>query len=294
MTPAAYEPAHDNVRGVMWMVAAVTVLSLMFVILKHMANELPFMVVAMMRSAVALALMMPWLISNGFAGIRTRRLGLHFVRAFFGVASFAAVIYALSKLLMSDTMVLSFTAPFWSIIISVLLLGEVLKGYRITATLLGFVGVVMVVRPQGGIDPAMLVALLSAILTAVAMVSMKALSSSEPPMRILFYFFLFGMLLLLPPAVLTWETPSTVQFAWLIGAGALGTVGQNFLTRAYVAGDVGAVAPFDFIRLPLAALFGFAIFDEIPDAWSGAGTVVIIIASLYLAHRETTNRRTAT
>ncbi len=287
MTPTAYRPKHDNVRGVLWMLLAVAALTGMFVILKQMANELPFWVVVLMRTAVALVMLTPWLVRVGFAGVATRRIGLHFLRAFFGMASFACVVYALSKLLLSDAMVLSFTAPFWSILISALLLGEVIRRYRIVATIIGFLGVVMIVKPQGGVDPAMLIALLSALFTAAAMVSMKSLSSSEPPTRIVFYFFLFGTLLLAPPAALTWETPNAAQFGWLVGSGLLGVAGQNFLARAYDAGEVGAVAPFDFVRLPLSALLGFVVFDEIPDAWSGVGTLVIIAASLYIARRET-------
>ena len=294
MSHAAYRPTLDNFRGVMWMLLAVVALTAMFAILKHMANELPFWVVALMRTAVALVLFVPWFVRVGIAGVATRRIGLHFLRALTGTASFACVVYALGKLLLSDTMVLSFTAPFWSIVISALLLGEVIRRPRITATIVGFVGVVMIVKPQGEVDPAMLVAVGSALFTSVAMVSMKALSSSEPPMRILFYFFTFGTLLLLPPAILTWQTPTPIQFAWLVGAGLLGAVGQNFLARAYDAADVGVVAPFDFVRLPLAAVLGFLVFDEIPDIWSGVGTLVIIAASLYIAHREARIRAGAT
>ena len=286
MSEVAYRPTHNNLRGVMWALLAAVCLTVMFAILKHMANELPFWVVALMRTVVALVLFAPWFASAGFAGLATKRIGLHFLRAFSGTASFACVVYALGKLLMSDTMVLSYTTPFWSIIISALFLGEIIRRHRITATIVGFIGVVMIVKPQGEIDPAMLVAVGSALLTSVAMVSMKALSSSEPPMRILFYFFLFGTLLLLPPAILTWQTPNPVQFAWLAAAGLLGAVGQNFLARAYAAAEVGVVAPFDFVRLLLAALLGFLVFGEIPDAWSGVGTVVIIAASLYIARRE--------
>ena len=71
-----------------------------------------------------------------------------------------------------------------------------------------------------------------------------------------------------------------------MGAGLLGAVGQNFLARAYDAAEVGVVAPFDFVRLPLATLLGYFVFSEIIDLWSGGGTVVIIGASLYIAHRE--------
>ena len=132
----------------------------------------------------------------------------------------------------------------------------------------------------------MFVAVGSALFASAAMVSMKALTSSEPPMRILFYFFLIGTLLLLVPAIITWQTPNPVQFGWLVGAGLLGAVGQNFLARAYDAAEVGVVAPFDFVRLPLAALLGYFVFSEIIDLWSGGGTVVIIGASLYIAQRE--------
>ncbi len=294
MSHAVYSPTHDNLRGVLWMLLAATCLSGMFVILKHMANELPFWVVALMRTAVALVLFMPWLARVGLAGVATTRIGLHFLRAFFGTASFACVIYALGKLLLADTMVLSFTTPFWSIIISALLLGEVIRRHRVMATIVGFIGVVMIVKPQGDVDPAMLIALGSALFTAVAMVSMKSLSSTEPPLRIVFYFFVFGTLLLLPPAILTWQTPNPVQLAWLVGAGFLGAVGQNCLARAYAAAEVGVVAPFDFARLPVAALLGFLVFDEIPDLWSGVGTVVIIAASLYIARREARVRAGAT
>ena len=100
------------------------------------------------------------------------------------------MIYALGELLMSDTMVLSFTTPFWSIIISTILLGEVVRRHRIVATIAGFIGVVMIIKPQNEIEPAMFIAIGSALFTSAAMVSMKALTSSEPPMRILFYFFL--------------------------------------------------------------------------------------------------------
>ena len=269
------------------MLLAAVCLTAMFGILKVMANELPFCVVALMRTTVALVLFLPWFLRSGISGLATKRIGLHFLRAFSGTASFICVIYALGELLMSDTMVLSFTTPFWSIIISTILLGEVVRRHRIVATIAGFIGVVMIIKPQNEIEPAMFIAIGSALFTSAAMVSMKALTSSEPPMRILFYFFLFGTLFLLMPAIMTWQTPNSDQFGWLVGAGLLGAVGQNFLARAYDAAEVGVVAPFDFVRLPFAALLGYFAFSEVIDLWSGGGTGVIIGASLYIAHRET-------
>ena len=287
----AYSPKLDNVRGILWMLAAALLLTAMFTILKQMVAELPIFVVALVRAAVSLVCFAPWLARVGTAGIATGRLRLHFLRAFFGMASFTCVVYALGRLLLADTMVLSFTSPLWLIVISALVLGERIRRHRTVATVVGFAGVVAIVKPQGGVDPAMLVALLSALFTAGAMISMKSLSATEPPTRIVFYFFLIGTLIFIVPAALTWQTPTLGQFAWLAAAGLLGMIGQNFLARAYDAAEVTVVAPVDFMRLPVAALFGFVFFAELPDIWSVLGTLIIVAASLYIAHREARERR---
>ena len=283
--PGAYQPKLNNVRGVLWMLAAVTTLTTMFAIVKQMSIEVPIFVVALARTFFALCMLTPWIVRNGRAGIRTTRPGLHFVRAFFGITAFVCVVFALEHLILADVMVLAFTSPFWSILIGAIVLHEAIRGRRVAATLVGFCGVLMIVKPQGGIDAAMLLALLSAILSSCAMISMKSLSSTEPPTRIVFYFMFFGTLIMLPGAVLTWETPTLVQTGWLLLAGVLGAVGQDFLARAYDAGEIGIVAPFDFMRLPVAALLGYLIFNELPDPWSIAGTVVIVASALYLMRR---------
>lgn len=283
--PGTYHPTLNNVRGILWMLLAVTLLTSMFVVVKHMAEELPVFVVALARTFFSLCMLLPWLMRVGVPGIRTTRHGLHFVRSFFGISAFVFVVFALEDLILADAMVLAFTSPFWSILIGIIALGEAIRGHRIAATIVGFCGVIMIVKPQGGVEPAMLLALGGAVLTSLAMISMKSLSSTEPPTRIVFYFMFFGTLIMLPPAALTWQTPTLIQFGWLLLAGVLGAVGQEFLARAYDAGEVSIVAPFDFMRLPIAALLGYIAFSELPDAWSIAGTVVIVAAALYLLRR---------
>lgn len=275
----------------MWMLLAVTSLTVMFAIIKQMATELPIFVVAILRTFFALLLLAPWMMRVGIAGIATRRPGAQFLRAFFGIAAFACVVYALAHLLMADAVVLAFTTPLWSIVVSAIVLGEIAGPRRVLATVVGFAGVLMIVKPQLGLQPATLVALGSAVFTSLAMITMKRLSATEPPTRIVFYFFLFGTLLLLVPAAVTWETPTLVQFGWLFAAGVLGAIGQDWLARAYDAAEVTVVAPFDFGRLPVAAVLGFVVFDEVPDIWTIAGTLVIIAASLYIAHREARGRK---
>ncbi len=278
----------------MWMLAAVTALTMMFAIVKQLVSELPVFVVAIMRTGFALVLLLPWIMRVGPQGLATKRPGTHLMRSFFGIASFVCVVYALSKLLMADAIVLAFTSPLWSIVVSAIILGEVAGPRRIIATLLGFGGVILIVKPQGGIEPATLIALGSALLTALAMIMVKRLSTTEPPTRNVFYFFVFGTLMLLVPATISWQTPTLEQFGWLFAAGLLGVVGQDWLARAYDAGEVTIIAPFDFLRLPIAALLGFLLFDEIPDSWTILGTAIIFSASLYIARREAQARSATT
>jgi drug/metabolite transporter (DMT)-like permease len=292
-TRAAYRPRLDNLRGILWMLAAITALTGMFGVIKLLTHELPVFVIALMRTVVALSLLLPWLLRNGVPAISTQRPVLHFIRAFCGIASFVCVIFALKDLLLADTTIISFTSPFWSILISVLVLGETLRFNRLIATVVGFAGVIIVVQPQGGVQPAALWALLSALLTSLAMIAMKRLSATEPPDRVVFYFMLFASLLMLPPAIVTWQTPTLGQAGWLIAAGVLGFLGQSWLARAYDAAEVNVVAPFDFGRVPLAALIGFLAFDEVPTIGSVLGTLVIIGASVFIARGEARARARA-
>ena len=287
----AYSPKHDNVRGIVWMLLAVVTLTSMFAVIKQMTLELPVFVVALSRTFFSLCLLLPWLVRSGIAAIRTTRLTTHFLRAICGTAAFVLVVFALERLILADAMVLAFTSPFWSILISAIALGEVVRGRRIAATIAGFCGVLMIVKPQGGFEPAMLLALGSALMTSTAMITMKRLSSTEPPTRIVFYFMLFGSMALLPPAAATWRTPDPGQLAWLLLAGLLGAIGQAFLARAYDAGEVSVVAPFDFVRLPVAAVLGYLVFRELPDFWSIVGTTVIVASAIYLLRRSAKERR---
>ena len=287
----AYSPKHDNVRGIVWMLLAVVTLTSMFAVIKQMTLELPVFVVALSRTFFSLCLLLPWLVRSGVAAIRTTRLTTHFLRAICGTAAFVLVVFSLERLILADAMVLAFTSPFWSILISAIALGEAVRGHRVAATAAGFCGVLMIVKPQGDFEPAMLLALGSALMTSAAMITMKRLSSTEPPTRIVFYFMLFGSLALLPPAVATWQTPDSGQLAWLLFAGLLGVIGQAFLARAYDAGEVSVVAPFDFVRLPVAAVLGYLVFRELPDFWSIAGTTVIVASAIYLLRRGAKERR---
>ncbi len=272
----------DDIRGALLMILGGLCFTLGGATVKYLAGVLPEMVVAMWRHVFALILFTPFVLRHGVAAIRTQRYLSHFWRGLFGFVSFLGFVYALPRLHLADVTALSFTTPLWALLISVALLGERVPGGRWIATAVGFGGVLLVARPSGDIEPAMLTALGSALFTSLAMMKVKQLAVSEPPDRITFYFLLNGLFISLPLCLPVWRWPDGFQLLLMLGIGVTSCLGQMCISRGYAIGQFTKMAPMDFTRLPLAILLGFVFFGELPDLLSVAGMVVIVGASLFI------------
>ena len=275
-----------NIRGAIRMLLAVIILTGMFAVAKHLMQTLPMLEVAMFRFLMSLFFFLPWLMRNGFSVLKSDRPFGHFWRSFFGATSLLAGMYAIHHLLLADATVLTFTIPLWSIILAALFLGERVRLKRSLATFIGFAGVILVVKPQSGIEPATLVALLAAILASCAITTMKDLTRTEPSNRIVFYFLLYGTIILGIPTLYIFQIPTMTEWLWLGLLGFFGSTGQYCLTQAYAAGDMTIIAPLDFTRVIVAGIIGYLIFDEIPDAWACTGAIIVISACAFIVHRE--------
>ena len=282
-----------NVRGVLWMLVAGFALTGMFAVAKHLAETLPVLEVSMFRMVAAWMFYIPWLARHRTARARTRRIRGHFVRAFFGATSLLCMMVGVAYLPLSDATVLGFTIPLWSIILSAIFLGERVRLRRTIATVVGFVGVVIVVQPQAGVEPAALITIFGAFLASCALITMKDLTRTEPSDRIVFYFLTFGSVILAGPAIAVWQTPTPDEWMWIVLLGLFGSSGQLFLTRGYAAGEVTIVAPMDFLRVIIAGLIGFVAFSEIPGMPTYLGSAIIIAACVYIVRREAMLKKTA-
>ena len=281
----------DNLDGVLWMLVAVTFFTAGGLVMKHLAQTVPISMIVFFRNWVVLVVVLPILLHNPPQRLRPQRLWIHVLRAVTGVASFACLTYSLRELILADAMALSFTTPLWGIVISALFLGETVRRRRLSATALGFAGVLFIVRPQVEIDPAMLIALAGAFLATMSMAYLKRLTASEPPILIMVTFSLIATAMTAAPAVLVWRPPTSAEFGWLIAVGMFALGGQFGMMRAFTRADVSLVLPLDFLRLPLAAAAGIFVFSEIPDAWTITGAAIIGVASVYVARPEAPNAR---
>jgi len=284
---ARFRALPANSRGAAWMLVSAVGFSAMAVLVKHLGQTLDSFQLAFFRSAVGLAVLIPFALHAGPAALRTTAPRLHAGRALCGVTAMMCGFYAFTHLPLATATSITFAKPLFLIVIAVLFLGEVVRWRRWSATIAGFLGVLIMLRPgPDGLDPAMLAAIAQALAVAGTVVFVKKLPAGERHLAILFWFAAISTAVAIVPAVFVWRWPTPEEWALAGLMGVFGVGSQAAIVRAYRAGEATAVAPFDYARLLFATLFGFALFSEIPDLWTAAGAAVIIGSTVYIARRE--------
>jgi drug/metabolite transporter (DMT)-like permease len=278
------------------MLASTMFFGLMAVTIRLASATLSTFEIAFFRNLFGLAALLPFLHRSGRAVFRTQQLPRYFVRCAIGVASMLCGFWAIGHLPMSQAVSLSYSTPLFVTIAAVIWLGEVVRRRRWTAVILGFIGVLVIVRPgTEGFSAGSLVAVAAALLSSVVAIQIKQLSRVDEPDTIVFYTYAFWVPLSLVPALFDWAWPSGIQWLWLAGIGVLGTGGQLFWTRALKLGEVSALTPISFMQLPLVTVLAWLLFDEVISVWVVVGAAIIFGANGYIAHREATlSRKSAT
>ncbi len=294
---------ENNRLGASWMIGAATGFTLVSVLAKALAvGGISVFQLGFARSFFALLPLLPLLWLGGLSAFRTQHPWTHLLRACCGTAAMTLGFYALSYLPLATVIVLGFTAPLFAVVMAILFLGEKVRWRRLMATLVGFVGVVITVQPQellaaGFWDGALLLpflgALGSAFLIACAVTLVKRFPRGESEPVMLFYFCLASVVLNAPLAILDWRAPTAMEWLLLAGVGVVGLAAQAMVIKAYRNGAVSFVAPFDYLKLPMAGLLGLLLFSERPQMATYIGAVVIIGSAFYIARREATMRRDA-
>ena len=275
-----------NTRGALWMLVSAVFFSAMAYLIKVLGQRLDVSVVTFFRALFGFLSVLPFALRQGFVGLKTDRLPLHLFRATIGAGAMSCGFYALTKIPLADAVAISFPRPLFLIVLAVLFLGEVVRVRRWSATLVGFIGVIVMVRPSVDIEFAAVVALFGTLLVAVAVVCVKKLSTTERAAVMLFYFGIVSSVVTAVPAAYYWRTPTGPELVALFGVGALAATGQFCVIRSLTVGETTAVAPVDYIRLLFAAVIGYVYFAEVPDFWTWVGAAIVISASIYIAQRE--------
>ena len=288
---AAWSRLSGNFRGVIWLLIGSLAFACNDAVIKHMGTKFDPYQLALARYVVGLVVLAPVFISMGVTGLKTRRIGLHLTRLVIACAAQVGVFYAVIHLYLADATAIAFSRPLFTTVVAVFLLSEIVSGRRWAATLVGFLGVLIMVRPgHAGFDPVAIVALIAALAFAVGNILIRLMSDTEPPNRILFYYHAGGTLVFLGPAIWVWQIPTNSEWLLLCLIGILTTIGMIGFVRGFAAGEANIVGPIEYIRLIYAVLIGFIIFGELPSLWTWAGAIIIIASTLYIARDEAMRR----
>ena len=278
------------------MLASTLFFGLMAVTIRLASSSLPTFEIAFFRNAFGLLALLPLLYRGGPAVLRTRQLPRYLLRSTIGIGSMLAGFWAIGHLPLSQAISLSYSTPLFVTIAAVIWLGEHVRGRRWAAVIVGFIGVLVIVRPgSDAFTAGSLIAVLAALLSSVVAIQIKQLSQIDSADTIVFYTYVFWVPLSLLPALFVWQWPQGIIWLWLVCIGIFGTGGQLLWTRALRLGDVSALTPISFMQLPVVAVAGYFLFDEKISRWTVLGAAIIFAANAYIAHREVQlSRRAAT
>jgi drug/metabolite transporter (DMT)-like permease len=287
-TPAAASARPNRVLvGVAWMIGSGACFATMAGLIRYLSADLHAFEIAFFRNVAGVLVMLPWLMRVGIGGLRTRRFGLYVARGATSILAMLSFFWALTAMPITEATALNFTMPIFATILAVIFLGEVVRARRWTAILVGFAGVMLILRPGLAVIglPA-LMALFGALMVASSVIIIRRLSTTESPNAIVLYMGLFLIPLSLPPALFVWRDPTWLQLGLGGLIGVFGTAAHQCYTRAIYAAEASIVMPFDFARLLFVAIIGYLAFGQTSDMWTWIGAVVIVGAGVYIAQRE--------
>jgi drug/metabolite transporter (DMT)-like permease len=278
---------------------AVVVFTGMDAVIKGVSETFPTGELVFFRNLFAFGPILGFMIWQGGITLRTRHLGGHLLRGLFGVAAMYCFFLSYRLLPLSDAIALGLSGPIFLTVLSIPFLGEQVGVRRWSACVVGFVGVLIMTRPDvliggaGAWDAAALVPLLGAVFYAFAMISIRRLTGTEGSATIVFYFSLFATLAGLATAplgafdpALAWVWPSPREWLIVLAIGLMGGCAQILLTIAYRSAPVSVVAPFDYMALVYGLILGFIFFAEIPDGYLLVGGATVVASGIYIVHRE--------
>jgi drug/metabolite transporter (DMT)-like permease len=281
-------------RGAIWALSAALAFAVAAALIRYVSQSYHPFEVAFFRSVFGLLFMAPWLFRWGFGALRTRRIGMQSLRGLVELGAILAWFSTLSMMPLGEAIALNFSTPIIATVLAALVLREVVRRRRWTAVVLGFVGMLVIVRPGiAVINPAAFLVLLTALCVATSGMMMKVLSRTDAPYATVAWMTVCLVPFSLGPALFVWETPTPEMLPWLAAVGAVTTIGHLSLARAYGAIDASYVQPFHYATLPFAALIGYFAFAEVPDLWTWVGAGIIAGSTLYIARREVLAERSA-
>ena len=273
-------PQQSIAQAAIWMGGWLLATLALTVAGRELGHDLPVFVIMMFRSLFALALLTPIVLYHGDLRCRFANIRLNILRNIVHYCAQYSWFLALSLIPLAQVVSIEFTMPIWGALIAALFLGETLTRFKLMAIALGFLGILLIVKPGTSyIDQGHVVALLAALGFAISVAITKVITRTDSALTVIFLMFLIQTVIGAVPAFLTWKWPEPHNWIWVFIVASAGTYSHYCLSKAISLGDITIVTPLDFLRVPLTVLVGYWLYSEGFDLYSIIGTLLILGAN---------------
>lgn len=287
-----FDKQSDNVKGALILILAAFGFTLMVALIKLAGKHLPIAQILFLRQAGMTIMLIPVLASGFPNSLKTKRLSLQLCRIVLALTAMLCGFTAVVHMPLADATAIAFAKSFFVTIFAVLILKETVGMYRWGAIFVGFLGVLIMVRPgTEGFSLYGLLAITGAASAGLVMVIIRLLTRIDPPATILAYQAIGVGLIMVIPAYIQWVVPTVEDWFLVIGIAVVSYFAQKANIYAYTYGEASLLASLDYIRLLYATFFGWLLFAELPGMSTWIGAAIIVIASLYTVHRETKRKQ---
>ena len=281
----------DATRGLLWAAAAGLMFTALNVLMRLLSLQIDPFQTQFLRYVFGLLVLLPMVWANGLAAYRPQQVGGQFLRGALHTVALCLWFLALPHISLADTTAIRFTTPLFIMLGAYIFFREPMRWERWLATLLGFVGVLIVVGPKlaagsGGNGVYHLTMLASAPLFAASFLVTKALTRYENTGTILLWQAITVSLFSLPLALPNWQAPTALEWLIFLACGALGSASHYCLTRSLLSADISATQSAKFLELVWAAIMGWLVFSDVPALNTIAGGLLISLATVWVARRE--------
>jgi len=286
-----WQALPGNVRGSLIVLIASLASVIMSALIKHVGQTIPVVEILFVRQIIVLIIISPVIFRNLRSVFKSRAYGLHFLRATLSVIAMYTGFTAVVHMPLAEVTAITFARTLFTTILAIIFLKEIIGMRRWTSIIIGFVGVLVIIRPDpDNINIYALMAIISALFVSGIHIVMRKLSQIDKPSMIMAFQSVFIALVMAVPTYYQWVTPNLDDMIYILAIGILMSVMQWLFIQALKAGEAAAIAPMEYVRLLYAGAIGIIFFAEIPTAWTLSGAAIIVASTLYTLHRNSVTK----
>jgi drug/metabolite transporter (DMT)-like permease len=268
-------------------IASTLTAALMASSVKLLSNDLNPFIICFYRCLLGLIFVLPFVAKNKFKDLKSNNIKLQFNRSMINIISMICWFSAIGMMQLEKATALGFTTPLFTTVLAVFVLGEIIRVHRTAALLLGFIGILVIIRP--GYIPfeyGTLLMLIASLSFSFVLIFVKRLSAIDTNLTIIFYHLLFMTPVFFIISLFFWEPITFNQLLIFAIMGIAGLLTHWCMNQSLKMSDTTFVMPLQFTKLIWASLIGLFVFSEIPDLWTWIGGIIIFISVIYITYRE--------